>query len=384
MEKLSRKIKNYFGFDASTAIRLKDFSSWKRFSNGFKYVLNRKSHPLAVPYYPITLMVEISTVCNLKCPGCERALYEEDPSIGGLPKSNVSFKNIMKLEKVLPYIYSTYFVAGLGEPFLNPEFWDIHNFFKKFRIKTGYFTNASLLDEEKIRRTFEEGTDSVIISIDASTKEKYEAIKKGSSWEKTISSIKMFSRFKKELKRKDFHLGLNYIFRSDNCEDIFDYLDLAKELEINFINASGLIVHVESQKENSFFNLKDDYKIRLFSRVKEKADRLGIQIRLPNISPVDNCLCYRLWHEISIFYNGDVCACPFFRTPRPFYFHVKDGKVIYEKRRCNDTILGNYLKQDFFTEIWNGKRAQELRRAELEKKQDFNPCGFCYYKSSLH
>lgn len=384
MENVSRKIKRYFDFNAATAVKINHLSSPKRFVNVAKYFFNRKTHPVIVPYYPLTLMVEVSTVCNLKCPGCERVLYQEEPSLGGLPKANVSFENIKKLEKVLPYVYSTYFVGGLGEPFLNPEFWEIHNFFKKFRIKTGFFTNASLLDEEKIKRTFKERVDSVLVSIDASSKEKYEAIKKGSSWEKAVFALKMFSRLKKENGKKDFQLGLNFIFRTDNCEDIFDYLDLAKEMEINFINASAHIVHVEREKDKSMFDLKTDYKEKLFSKAKEKADRLGIRLRLPNISPFKNCLCYHLWHGVCIFYNGDVCACPFFRTHRPFYYHARDGKVFYEKKQYNDTVLGNYLKQDFFTEIWNGKRAQELRRSELEKRSDCNPCSLCYYKFDLH
>ncbi len=381
---LSRRIKQYFGFDAASAIRMKGLLSPKRFFNVVRYLMLRNAHLERVPYFPITLMVEVSTVCNLHCPGCERVLYQTDPSLGGLPKSNVTLKNLKKLTNVLPYIYSTYFVSGLGEPFLNPEFWDIHHYFKSFGIKTGYFTNASLIDENKIKTTFQEGVDSVLISVDSHSRQRYEDIKKGSSFDKAVESIRLFSRYRAVYKRRAFQLGLNFIFRSDNYGDILDYLDFAKELGVDFIHTSSFIVHVEKEKDKSFFWLNDSFKEQIFRQAKDKAERLGIRLRLPRIRPSSRCRCCHLWHSACIFYNGDVCTCPYFRTKRPFYFHSDGKKVLYEKRLYDDSIIGNYLKQDFFTQIWNGPRAKQMRRSEIIGDHSFNPCGFCYYKYDLH
>ncbi len=381
---LSRQLKQYFGFDAASAIRMRNLFSPKRFFNVARYLIYRNTYPEWVPYFPITLMVEVSTVCNLHCPGCERVLYQTDPSLGGLPQSNVTMRNLKKLKNVLPYIYSTYFVSGLGEPFLNPEFWDIHNFFKSFGMKTGYFTNASLIDENKIKTTFQEKVDSVLISVDSHCRQRYEDIKKGSSFDKAVESIRLFSRYKVANKRRAFQLGLNFIFRSDNYGDILDYLDFAKNLGVDFIHASGFIVHVEEEKDKSIFWLNDSLKEKIFGQAQDKAKRLGIRLRLPRIRPFNECRCCHLWHGVCVFYNGDVCACPYFRTKRPFYFHSDGKKVFYEKRCYDDTILGNYLSQDFFTQIWNGQRAKQLRHAEIVGDRSLNPCSLCYYKYDLH
>jgi|GEM_PF-1648047 len=380
----SRQLKQYFGFDAASAIRMKNLFSPKRFFNVARYLMFRNSYPEQVPYFPITLMVEVSTVCNLHCPGCERVLYQTDPALGGLPKSNVTLQNLKNLGGVLPYIYSTYFVGGLGEPFLNAEFWDIHHFFKSFGIKTGYFTNASLIDENEIKRTLQERVDSVLISVDSHSRQRYEDIKKGSSFDKAVEGIRLFSRYKTSYKRRAFQLGLNFIFRSDNYGDILDYLDFAKNLGIDFINASGFIVHVEKEKNKSIFWLEDPLKGMIFRQAQDKARRLGIRLRLPRTRPFGGCRCYHLWHGVCVFYNGDVCACPFFRTKRPFYFHSDGKKVFYEKRSYDDAILGNYLSQDFFTQIWNGPRARQMRRGEIAGDRSTNPCGLCYYKYDLH
>jgi len=380
----SRQLKQYFGFDAASSIRVRNLFSPKRFFNVVRYLTSRNAHPERVLYFPITLMVEVSTVCNLRCPGCERELFQTDPSLGGLPKGNVTLKNLEKLNNVLPYIYSTYFVGGLGEPFLNPEFWAIHHYFKSFGIKTGYFTNASLVDENKIKTTFKEGVDSVLISVDSHSRQRYEEIKKGSSFDKAVDSIRLFSRYRAAYKQRAFQLGLNFIFRSDNYGDILDYLDFAKDLGVDFINASGFIVHVEKEKDKSIFWLDDSLRDMIFRQARDKARRLGIRLRLPHLRPFNGCKCYHLWHGVCVFYNGDVCACPFFRTKRPFYFHSDGMKVFYEKRLYEDAILGNYLNQDFFEQIWNGPRARQMRRGEIDADLSTNPCGLCYYKYDLH
>ncbi len=290
------------------------------------YFLFRKFNLIKVPYKAINLMVEISTVCNFKCPSCERELYKNE--LGGLPKENVKLENIKKLTPILPYIYSVYLVSGLGEPFCNKEFWDIVRFFKKFKIKTGYFSNASLITEEQIKRTFDEKVNNITISIDTHIKEKYEKIKKGAEYENMLNIVKLFRKYKNERNAKNFEIGLNYIFRSDNYEDIIDFLDLAKELEVDFVLCTSLITHIESEVDKSFFVVDIENKRKIFDQTKEKAKRLNLGLKLPKLEPTWNNVCDCLWRHMSIFYDGTVCACPYFRTDRDFYYHVKDKDIV--------------------------------------------------------
>ncbi len=378
---LKQVVSRFFGVETGTKPQIVNITRPRMLWNMFLYLIFRKFNMVKVPYKPINLMVEISTFCNFVCPGCERELYKDE--LGGLPKYNVKLENIKKLKNLLPYVYSIYLVSGLGEPFCNKEFWDILKFFKKFKIKTGYFSNASLITEEEIKKTFEEKVDNVTLSIDTHIKEKYEAIKKGASFDKMLSTVKLFNEYKNKFKAKNFQLGLNYIFRSDNYEDIIDFLDLAYELKVDFVLCTSLIVHVENQKDNSFFIVDNLEKERIFKKAREKAKRLGIGIKLPEISPKGDDVCECLWRHLSIFYDGSVCACPYFRTDRDFYYHVKDGAIIYEKRKVSNNVLGNYLQEDIL-KIWNNKKMQDLRRSEIDKRYAVSPCDNCYYKYKCH
>ena len=385
MKQLFRKIKNHFGLDAPGDIYFRYLARPKRAYNILKYVLYRNRKLVKLPYLPMTLMVEVSTQCNLQCPGCERQLYRADSNIGGIPKETVTLEKVKRLKRILPYIYSTYFVGGLGEPLLNKEFWDIHRFFKGFRMMTGYVSNGMLITEEIVKRTIDEDVNRVLISIDSCVKEKYERIKKNASFEKAVEVVEMFARYKKRLAANRFQIGLNYILRSDNYDEVSDYLDFAHSLGVEYIMFTSFITHIDQEKEKSFFLVDDAVKEELLRKAGEKAKQLGISIRLPKVAPSPGCICNWMWHGVCVFYNGDVCACPFFRTEREFYYYTTDDqRLIYDKRNCKDTILGNYLNDSFFSEIWNGSKARAMREAELSGDSGLNPCGSCYYKHDLH
>lgn len=375
-----KSVINYFDLEGGTRPRIVNIARPRVLINYFLFFLFRKFNLINLPYKPVNLMVEVSTRCNLGCPTCERELYKSE--LGGLPKENVSLENIMKLSPLLPYVYSIYLVAGLGEPFLNPEFWKIHDFLKSFGIKTGYFTNASLLTREIIEKTFQEKVNTVTISIDTFDKEKYSQIKKGAMVDKAIEMITMFGSLKKELKAKYFSLGLNFIFRKDNYNDIIEYLELAKELGVDYVHCTTLITHLEKDKNLSFLLLSQEVQQDILEKASKKAKQLGIGIRLPNLVIGKNHTCGLVWRCLSIFYNGDVCACPFFRTDRQFYFQVRNGRLVEEKKWMKNTVVGNYLKNNIM-DIWNGERIKQIRKDIISLSRD-TTCGTCYYKYNVH
>lgn len=376
---LLKSIIDFFNLEGGTRPHIVNIFRPRMLVNYFIFFLFRKFNPERPPYYPVNLMVEVSTRCNLSCPSCERELLKKEE---GLPEENVKLENIKHLSSVLPYVYSVYLVSGIGEPFLNPEFWDIHGFIKKFGIKTGYFTNASFLTEELVKKTFEEKVNTVIVSIDTFEPEKFHKIKRGADFDKTVSVIKLFGSHKKKINAGFFSLGLNFIFRKDNYKDILNFLDFAKELNVDYVHCSTLISHLVENKELTFFDIPEKEREAVFCAAKEKARKIKIGIRLPRSSLKENNDCGYLWRCLCVFYNGDVGACPYFRSDRYFYYHAKQGKIIYDKKKVSNAIVGNYLRQDI-RRIWNADKIRALRRTVISYGEK-SPCAECYYKYNLH
>jgi MoaA/NifB/PqqE/SkfB family radical SAM enzyme len=378
---LLKKIINYFNVETSTRPNIVNILRPRMLFNMFLFVFTRKLNFMQLCYQPINLMLEVSTVCNLNCPTCERELYKTE--LSGLPSENVKLEKIKKLSSVLPYVYSVYMVGGLGEPFLNPEFWEIHKFLKKFRVKTAYFSNASTINEEIIEKTFKEKVNAVLISIDTFDKEKYCKIKKGGSYNNAVRVIQMFAEYKKNMKVRNFNLGLNFIFRRDNYNDIIPYLEFAKNVGVDFVHCSTLITHLERDEDLSFFLLPENIQEEVIKNAEAKAKELKIGIRLPSLKKDEQQGCDYLWRCLSVFYNGDVCACPYFRTKRNFYYHLKNEGITYQKKLMDDTVVGNYLVDDI-KEIWNGAKILHLRKGQLKNELAPSPCDTCYYKYNLH
>lgn len=354
----------------------------KKLINIGKYFLERPFNPVKPHYYPLTLMMEVSTVCNLKCPTCERELFKHQDI---MPKGQVSLHNIEKLRPVLPYVYSIYFVGGLGEPFLNPAFWDIHRVAKEYKLKTGYFSNAFAWDDEIIERTFKEDVNTILVSIDSHIPGKYERFKQGAKFDVVVNNVKKLNEFRKRFNKKDFKLGLNYIQRSDNYEDMPDYVGFAKGLGADYIVFTALIVHEEKDIDKSPYLVDIAERKRVYDEVIKTAKKHNITIRLPELVTKDiySNTCNSAWRCMSIFENGDVCVCPFFRMKRDFYFHVKEGNMVQLKKTMDSTVIGNLYHQNI-ADIWNSEKAVAIRKTIKTCKGLQSPCDTCYFRYDLH
>lgn len=351
--------------------------------NMLKFMAQRPFNPVRLGYKPITLMIEVSTACNLKCPACEREMFRKE---GRLPRGQVGLENMERLRPILSSVHSIYFVGGLGEPFLNPLFWEMHRIAKEYKVTTGYFSNAGLWDEKIIRKTFEEGVNTVLVSVDSQVPEKYEEFKQGAKFNETVSNIRLLTKIRKEYPGANFKLGLNYVQRTDNFEDMPEYIDFAKGLGADYSFFTALITHEEGFIEKSPYLIDPEKRRAVYEKVREKASAGGITVRLPSIDINQRLYkntCTSAWRCLYIFENGDVCVCPFFRTPRDFYFHIKGGRLVQYKRFMDSTVIGNLDSQPV-TEILNGERAQRIRRAIKTGENLKSPCDTCYYKYDLH
>jgi MoaA/NifB/PqqE/SkfB family radical SAM enzyme len=122
---------------------------------------------------PMTISIEPTTACNLRCPECPSGLRSFSRETGNL-KSNF-FKDIInQLHSKLIYLIF-YFQ---GEPYINPEFLDMVKYASDKGIYTITSTNGHFLNDANAKKTIESGLDRVIISVDGTTQEVYENYRK--------------------------------------------------------------------------------------------------------------------------------------------------------------------------------------------------------------
>lgn len=288
---------------------------------------------------PMSVSVEPTTSCNLRCPECPSGKREFTRPTGMLKKSFFK-KTVDELKNELLYLVF-YFQ---GEPYLNPEFLEMVEYASGKGIYTSTSTNAHYLNDENARRTVESGLDRLIISIDGTTQETYSAYRVGGNLQKVIEGTKSIVKWKKELKSKTPHVIFQFLVVRPNEHQVAEVKKLGKEIGVDEVRLKTAQVY-EYENGNALIPESDKY-----SRYrKNKNGTYSVKNRMNNH-------CWRLWHSCVITWDGLVVPCCF----------DKDAQH----------KLGD-LKQDSFKTLWRSDKYNRFRSSVLQSRSTIDICSNC-------
>jgi radical SAM protein with 4Fe4S-binding SPASM domain len=288
---------------------------------------------------PITISIEPTTACNLRCPECPSGLRSFMRPTGNLRES--LFQNIIsQLEKELFYLIF-YFQ---GEPYINPDFLEMVKYASDKGIYTTTSTNAHFLNDENSKKTIESGLDRIIISIDGTTQNVYESYRKEGELNKVIEGTKNIIQWKRQLKSKTPHIVFQFLVVKPNEHQIPDVFQLAKELGVDEVKLKTAQVY-DYSNGNPLIPLNEQY-----SRYKKLEDgTYKLKNKLLNH-------CWKLWHSCVITWDGKVVPCCF----------DKDAQH----------QLGTLSEQNF-KQIWQGAPYHTFRKKILIGRNKINICTNC-------
>jgi len=198
-----------------------------------KWNENPKNH--IIGNFPIHLDLESTSACNLKCFMCFQSF---NPPPRGFMSTDLYKKIIDEgAEKGLCSIKLQY----RGEPLLHPNIADMVRYAKEKGILEVMFnTNATLLTEEKARGLIEAGLDKMICSVDGYTKDTYESVRIGATFETTLENIKRMQRLKKEMGKTKPVVRVQMVDTPKNHDQIEGYIkfwgDIADEVAVEDMN----------------------------------------------------------------------------------------------------------------------------------------------------
>lgn len=133
-----------------------------------------------------TVLVEPTNICNLKCIMCEARCTVES----GINEAKYLLPEQLDiiLQKLKIYISNIVF-QGDCEPTLSPYLPELVSIARKYTEQIAIVTNGVSLTREKIDRLVENGVSWFALSIDDYREEKYNAIRKYSSFKKVITNL---------------------------------------------------------------------------------------------------------------------------------------------------------------------------------------------------
>lgn len=317
-----------------SARRIKN--GWKNYQS-FKKAVGSKS-PIH-PGLPISISVEPTTSCNLRCPECPSGLRSFSRPTGMMESS--TFKKVIdELHEGLSYLI-LYFQ---GEPYLNPNFLKAIEYANSKKIYTATSTNAHYLTKESAIETVKSGLSRIIVSMDGIDQESYAQYRVGGKLEKVIEGIKNLVEAKKALKIHTPHIILQFLLFQHNTHQIPEVKRMAKKLDVDKLELKTAQVY---DYENGSDLIPADDK---YSRYQQNGND-NFVIKNDQLNK-----CWKMWHSCVMTWDGDIVPCCF----------DKDAKY----------TMGNINDQSF-KKIWNGEKYQEFRSKLFANRNEIDICQNC-------
>lgn len=292
-----------------------------------------------INHLPYTLSFEPTTTCNLSCPECPSGLKSFTRPTGMSPL--VVYTNV--LEDVKHHLIFLYLYFQ-GEPFLHKDFIEMIRLAKDRRLFTITSTNGHFLTKSKCIEIVESGLDRLIISMDGSTQETYEAYRKDGNLKKVIQGIEQLVATKRERKAQHPYIVLQMLVVAPN------------EHQTEEVRAIGTSLGVDEVvfKTAQIYDFKNGHPLiptkDLYSRYRKSSDGTWeIKNKLEN-------QCWKMWHSAVSTWDGKIIPCCF------------DKDAQYE--------MGN-ITQKSFKEIWFHANYQAFRNAILHSRKNIDICQNC-------
>ncbi len=287
---------------------------------------------------PLSMEIEPTTSCNLRCPQCPSGLREFTRNTGMLDLPLYK-KTIDEIHEDLVWLI-LYFQ---GEPFLNKQFLEFVKYAASKNIYTATSSNAHYFTDEMAKATVESGLDRLIISIDGSTQETYGKYRIGGNVEKVIDGTKKLLYWKKKLNKSTPHIIWQFIVFKHNEHQLPEIKRLAKEIGVDELGIKTAQIY-DYKTSDDFIPTNED-----LARYRKTDTGYEIKNKLLN-------QCWRMWRGSVITWDGLVVPCCF----------DKDAT-----HRFGD------VSTQHFKEVWKGERYNSFRQAILKSRKEIDICTNC-------
>ena len=271
--------------------------------------------------FPLNIMVEVTSHCNIQCVMCPREVMTRKEGIMDFGLYTKIIDETTRHGK--PYLLTLHFS---GEPLINKRLPEMIKYAKNKGVPIVRLnSNGTLLDETKSRELLNSGLDIITIAIEAN-KEIHKKVRIGSDFDAVKDNVKQLAEMKKELKLKKPNIRVQILTMDDVTDKIVkDGINMWEPI-VDYVNVASI------------------------STAGGQVDDLGSTREKKKY-------CKEIWTNMIMLWNGDVTVCCADHDAR-----LKVGNILEES----------------IEDIWNGERYQRIRELHLKGEYDKLPlCKQC-------
>jgi MoaA/NifB/PqqE/SkfB family radical SAM enzyme len=239
-------------------------------------VINRVLELLDVTFLDDTLLqkpacfgVAVTTLCNLRCPYCVRE------ALGAKENMHMDFdafarqiKDIKTARRVALF--------GLGEPFLNPRFFDFVKLCKDAGVYVATSTHGMSLKPEVRERLIELQLDELNISMDATEKKLFEALRLGANFDTVVEQVTALAELKRARGAANPMIAINMVLHARNVEQAPEMIKLASKMGCQSVSFSSAVIY---HPEDEAINVLDTPRLeKALEAARRMGQRLGVEM----------------------------------------------------------------------------------------------------------
>jgi radical SAM protein with 4Fe4S-binding SPASM domain len=324
-------------------IRFFQLLTFQRLRNIFlvyiSYGLTRLSGRIVNPPHPVSLSIEPTNLCNLRCSQCPTGNVTS-----GRKKSVIEldlFTEIISQVAPKSIWLNLYFQ---GEPMMVPEFFQMLGIAKKQQLFVCTSTNGHFLDEISCNQLINLGLDKIIISLDGLSQQTYETYRRNGDLKKVLTGIETLVQIRQQHRVNHPFIEVQFLVFSHNQHEIpamkryaensgIDQLSIKSVQVYDLKNQAGMIPSIES-----------------YSRYKKNAEgNFAIKSHFPNH-------CFKMWSSTVITADGQVIPCCF------------DKELSFPM---------DNIRNKPFLEIWKSQQYESFRRKLFSGRKEIPICVNC-------
>jgi MoaA/NifB/PqqE/SkfB family radical SAM enzyme len=325
---------------------------------------------------PVCLYLEVTNRCNLLCTTCPRTYEELEPP------ADMNWELFTSIVDQSPDLARAV-LHGVGEPMLVANLPKMVRYLKDRGVYVLFNTNGTVLSERNGRALIDASLDELRVSLDASNRESFKAIRGRDYFNRIIRNVRAF----RELQEREGHakprVSVWLTGLKETVEELPAFVQVAAEAGVREVYLQRLVFFDEAaigkaQPDQTLFEHLTTEEAAHLNQAEALARALGITFNASGAASEPG---------LSLKASDDGSPWSLCRRPWSLMYFTANGRALpcciapFSQHGYNNYTLGHAGKQSL-QDIWNGPAYREFRAALLSDKPP-KACANCGLRWSL-
>ena len=325
---------------------------------------------------PVCHYLEVTNRCNLLCTTCPRTYEELEPP------ADMDWGLFTSIVDQSPGLARAV-LHGVGEPMLVASLPKMVRYLKDRGVYVLFNTNGTVLSERNGRALIDAGLDELRVSLDASNRKSFKAIRGRDYFGRIIHNVRAFRELQEQGGHTKPQVSVWLTGLKETVEELPAFVKVAADAGVKEVYLQRLVFFAEAaigkaRPDQALFEQLTQEEAAWLKQAEDLARLLGITFSAsgaasePGLSLKASSdgspwsLCRRPWSLMYFTANGRALPC----CIAPFSQHGYDNYTL------------GHARQQSLQEIWNGTAYRDFRAALLSDAPPM-ACANCGLRWSL-